>query len=297
MEHRIVAMSMPVSVRGSRKHHLAFPQSRGFTLIELLVVIAIIAILASMLLPALARSKTKAQGVQCLSNNRQLALAWRMYAEDADDKLPYCNASVPDSAPYAWVTGYLDFDGGNRANWDVENDLSKSLLWSYCGKSSGVFKCPGDRSAVKAQGRNMPRVRSMSMNSWVGGDGDDPAHPEGPFGSPEWRVYTKSGDMSDPGPSRTFIFVDEREDSINDGRLILEMNSYPDKPGQAQLINYPASYHGGAGALSFGDGHAELKKWVDSRTTPSISLNAPLPQASPNNKDVAWLQERATRKK
>src|SRR5437773_2015983 len=96
-------------------------ESRGFTLIELLVVIAIIAILASLLLPALGRAKLKARGVQCMNNHRQLALAWRMYVDDNNDVLPFAsrNPNFPELNPSSWVLGDLDFDPGNPSNWDV----------------------------------------------------------------------------------------------------------------------------------------------------------------------------------
>jgi prepilin-type N-terminal cleavage/methylation domain-containing protein len=108
--------------------------SRGFTLIELLVVIAIIAILAALLLPSLARAKLKAQGVQCMNNHRQLAIAWRMYTEDNADKLLYASATVSslstwDSTwPYTWCTGKMDFNAGNASNWDPNVDIYKSPM-------------------------------------------------------------------------------------------------------------------------------------------------------------------------
>src|SRR5262245_28799837 len=115
-------MTYASKVRGSQTQP-SLPRESGFTLIELLVVIAIIGILASMLLPALARSKSKAQGTQCLNNQRQLALAWRLYIDDADEKLPYSYATLPNGKPFAWVNGYLNFDDDNPVNWDVQNDL------------------------------------------------------------------------------------------------------------------------------------------------------------------------------
>jgi prepilin-type N-terminal cleavage/methylation domain-containing protein/prepilin-type processing-associated H-X9-DG protein len=280
---------------------------KGFTLIELLVVIAIIAILAAMLLPALSRAKLKAQGISCLNNHHQLLLAWRMYVEDSREVLPFVKAD-----PHAWVDGWLDYSAA-RDNWDVEQNLKKSVLWPYCGKSAGIFKCPADQSSVNVLGRNMPRVRSMSMVNWVGGRGNGAGQmaamnwSQTTFGtsSGEARIYRKYSDMTDPGPARTAVFLDEREDSINDGMFVIAMegasaspNASP-TPGAYGIVDYPGAYHGGAGGFSFADGHSELKKWKDSRTQPPVLRNQIRDfnfKGTPNNPDVAWMQEHATRR-
>ena len=179
--------------------------TEAFTLIELLVVIAIIAILAGLLLPTLRKAKVKTQGIQCLNNHRQLALGWRMYAEDNRDLLPYAYTAA--GGHYAWVSGILDFNGGNRSNWDVNQDLAKSPIWPYTGNAPGIWHCPGDTSTVvptsgPLAGQKVPRVRSMSMNMYVGGNGSA-AILSGGWSGDLWFVYSKMGDMLNPGPAMT----------------------------------------------------------------------------------------------
>ncbi|MBU6403006.1 MAG: hypothetical protein KGS61_22010, partial [Verrucomicrobia bacterium] len=210
---------------------------------------------------------------------------WRLYVDENQDNVPQ------SFGPNEWVHGSLDFDGNNRSNWDINQDLARSLLWSFGGKTAGIWKCPADRSSVKYKGVIYPRVRSISMDAWF--NSTDVEN----FGS-GFRVYKKLADLVDPGPARTWVFMDEREDSINDGELVVGMTGYPDRPAQWMLVDYPASYHNGAAGLAFADGHSEIRKWQDPRTTPalkqgqSLSLNI----ASPNNPDMYWLMDRTTRR-
>jgi prepilin-type N-terminal cleavage/methylation domain-containing protein len=278
----------------------------AFTLIELLVVIAIIAILAAMLLPSLTKGKLRAQGLQCMSNHRQLALTWRMYADDNRDVLVYAsddpgdpNVNWQELDQFSWTLSHMDFDPNNRANWDINYDMVKRPLWPYA-KNPQIYKCPADRSFLMVNGKATPRIRTMSMNLYMGGfDGTDGGWP---FAHP-YMVYTRISHLNGAAnpASKIFVFLDMREDIVNWGNFMIDMSGYaPPNPGKyAFTSDLPAFAHHRACGFSFADGHSEIKRWMDDRTMPPIQDGgnplAVLSRPSPRNPDVAWIQDRSTR--
>jgi prepilin-type N-terminal cleavage/methylation domain-containing protein/prepilin-type processing-associated H-X9-DG protein len=271
-----------------------FLPRQAFTLIELLVVIAIIAILAGMLLPALGKAKAKAQGIKCMSNLKQLQLVWHLYADDNNDKTTTSGYTSPVE-PTAWVDGWLDFSSSTKDNTNTAalKDPNRSKFATYL-TDVGVYKCPADRSVVKMGGVTYPRVRSMSMSQAFGpGDWLDPAGFQANVTSKKYRVYYKTADIISPSPSICYVLLDEHPDGINAGGFA---NMMVENVAQARIIDFPASYHNGAAGISFADGHAEIRKWVDPRTKPAPKYNGQLSLnvASPNNQDMVWLAERSS---
>jgi prepilin-type processing-associated H-X9-DG protein len=252
-------------------------------LIELLVVIAIIAILASMLLPTLSRSKAKATATQCMSNYRQQQLGWVMYAQDSNDSLAR-NVWQDEQSHVQnenWLSGWLDPITANitdNTNTSLFLDSKWATLGSYI-KAPGAFRCAASRVTCVEGGVRYPLCRNVSMSVAMGS-------PDGAF---DGKSFHKSSDITGISPSMTFVFIDERDDSIDDGEFLvfLTMNQIP---------NFPAAYHAGSGALSFADGHAEMHRYRTAEFQPpqasgQESVKKQFTNVSANNIDMLWMRD------
>jgi len=289
---------------GGRHRLTVIVRFPGFTLIELLVVIAIIAILAAMLLPVLAKAKTKAQGIQCISNNKQLITSMHMYGLDFQDKIPN-NFTIPGTrnAIANGIIGKFDNWVNNVMSWGVsgtfpDDNSNTNVAWvrngvlsPYSGGAVGIYKCPADTFLSPAQRAAgwTGRLRSNSMNAlfgYSGTDGHDDRDGHAWFDQ-SYRQYIKWTDVLQP--TMTWVTVDEHPDSINDSFFIVGVD-----PGI--WGDLPASFHNGACGFSFADGHAEVHKWLSATTkypvqfTDIVNYRRSFDQAG--LRDYQWYKDR-----
>jgi prepilin-type N-terminal cleavage/methylation domain-containing protein len=278
----------------------------AFTLLELLVVLVVLSLLAVTLVPTLAGSRIGSQALRCLNNNRQLCSAWRMYADDNLDTLVYSTddgmrLANPNNL-YAWTWTHMDF-ARDPYNWDPNIDIIHRPLWPYTSKDASIFRCPSDSSFLMINGTPKLRVRSYSMNLYVGGFAPDKTAPPGSPGTTggipraaPYRVFSKATDFTVLPPGMAFVFIEERPEAINWGNFYIDMTGYRTNTAEYEFTqDFPAVFHNFGGSVSFADGRAEIHHWLDARTAPSLRGLEAGAFASPRNPDVGWLQDHATR--
>lgn len=285
---------------------------RAFSLIELLVVVTLIGVLAALLLPSLGGAKLKAQGLQCLTSERQLSVAVQNYTGDSSERFPPNPDDGNTVAGHHWCGGQAGIGGSEEFNPDILADSDHSLLAPYLGRVSAVFKCPADlRSGIyqgsrgDLVGRTIPAARSYSMNQAIGTicssfDVTRYSHVGAPvlsvnahwLNNPDdnhrnapWLTYGKITEhMNNPGPANLWILVDEAPSSLNDASFSFGMVF-------SQWLDRPASFHGHAASFAFVDGHSEIHRWLDASTWTDAPKGS---RIQVSKRDWMWMRQRTS---
>ena len=214
------------------------PGAAAFTLVELVLIVGIIVTLAVLLFPILSGVQARAKRTACLDNLKQAAISFQMYAADNEGKLPQ-NSPQPDAASNAWVLGNmkLSVDSTNQTL------IRQSKLYPYASQVT-LYRCPADPSRTE----DSPRVRSYSMNGWVGSRYMEDLSP-----ATGYRTFVRDSELAAAGPANVWLISDEHEASIDDAWFLLPMDD-------SRLASLPATRHQNSYGLNFADGHADFFK-------------------------------------
>ncbi len=248
-------------------------------------VVAVVGLLLVVTLASASRNEEGGTSLACRENLRRLIQAWQLYADDHAGRIVPNNGSNPNDPRGTWAAGWLDYHSTDNTNTTFlvnpeAHQGRTGLLGPYLQRDASVFLCPADYSTVTLAGQPHRRVRSVSMNNWMGGDAYCGQ-------ALYFKAYRRQSDIITP--ANRWVFIEERPDSINDSWHAMRLHD-------ENLVDYPGFFHASGTWISFADGHVEHRRWVDPRMIPFYKAGEllPLQVPMPGNADLVWLKERTT---